>query len=356
MADPNQEFESIRAALAHIIRDEAALLRLRKKFGPDILKGSTLRNWIFGHKAKVPDGTVEGALLGLECLNLGLFPGDPTGGLEGVPSSILSTHPHSVRTTWLWAKRMWNILDIQEPQEQGARTSGRAWRMWEDVNLLRNRPDSWVVHSSRSEASVGAGSNVSPFAEELIPVDLTGAVIETNSADGMISFSRKVLQNDEHRTFGYKFVASEAFATRRSENTQFEFFGGQACIPCEEFNVLVSLPKNCIDFDLFQPFLRAASFAPISIVTPLAYVRQVVERGFSANKQDDRLVRQGFYATWATPNAAHQLYSPAELLIPEVLRDAVAKLFTEEKFVFLARFPVPNPLTFQSVFWRLPAP
>jgi len=361
-----------------LIWDKAALEKVRNKYGEDLLLPTTLKNWKSRkdeNGALIPLSAIEGMVLGVACRESSFLqdggetpPPSPQANqepldedLRDVPKSIRREHPGAVRSSCMWARKMWNILNLEILTEEPDLVVGTIWRFWEGVTLLRTRQSSGLVHGSQFEVPPAASQLPQWVRQEKIPSDSAG-ILTTNPANGTILFSQEVLQPADTSTpsdgesFGYKFSAPWIFAEGPEKNIEHEVFGGQSCIPCETVEFLVSLPSDCLEFDAAWPCLRAFSFAPIPSLSRLDYFRQVVEKGRHRGTLDEERQKNALNAIWAhhNPKVAEMIVNAETLQAPPLLKETIGSLFSAEKRVFLARFETPNPLTSQAVCWKSP--
>jgi hypothetical protein len=339
--------DAIDEDIRRIVINPKKLDLIRKEFGSDFLKESTLGNWRL--RAKIPKPARDGFILGSVVQREALIPG-----LEEIPAPLIKYRLGDVMATGLWADSAWHILNIKNTKDKLA--GGEILHFWDRANLLPEhllRPGKpvpsqlWLPHTARGETHAEFDNR---------QVIYSGA-FQDDQIKNRILYKKEFSRGTEAPvSFGYRFTARNTFRKKRDEslpreeNLAFEFFGSQAMIPVWQEHVLVSIPDEYIEFDAFQQYVTAKTFAPITPTAPVEYVKQVLTKGFAPDVHLD----PSLFATWWEVERVERLVRDSDLRLPDLLKEHCPALFESGKSVFHADREVANPLTYQMIFWNLP--
>jgi hypothetical protein len=338
---------------------------LRREF--KVLPSTTVKNW----QLPLPAALINGFILGQAMMSR--IPVDsvssgsggsehlPKGILLDVPSNIRDRYPLQVETTWLWARRMWNILVLDTAPENPADPVCSIWRFWEGVSLLPNKPYSTLGHTSFFDEKIYPSDRPFDFySYELIPKNTPGARLFREGA-GTLNFeatisnphylsqvSQKTRQPSAtpHETsLGYKYVCPWVLS---SDPQSSEVFGTQSGICCSEVHFVLSLPNQWVFTKPDKPLLDVHDFrAPIN-KTALDFFRERIDSG--SKSPDGR--RADEVRTWNRLHSpATKIFDYSKLNFPALLSADLPNLFGMHRSVFHAVLEHPDPLKALAVSW-----
>jgi hypothetical protein len=260
---------------------------------------------------------------------------------------------------------------------------------------------SWLLHFSEGEPE-----NIIDRADT-IPSGDPAATVKAAATGDLVAYERAVEFYDakslekthKSRLSGYRFTARNSFRARREEEWAFERFGGRAAIPVEKAHVVVSVPKQSVALNSFYPLVPAKTFATNRSKILENYAKKALSQDTLSSTRDEfDSFESGLFATWGETFSAElqsrskdlgflQVIDPSIVDLKEEaerlkkkeqlsrneseqrkfksqrddaekertdLEEKVLESFFAERHVFHATFPLPNPLSYQKVFWPLP--
>ncbi len=364
--------KKVRAEIEKAISDPSVVGRIQQKFG-DVLRRTTLGNYT--SLQKISKRMVDGYILAQEMMAKGSLVPDMARPEDGkhshadlplhVPSEIRTNYPDCLRTTWLWARKMWNILILNPSPTKPEDLVCTIWRFWEGVSVLPDKQYSDLVHTSFfDETMYPKRRPFSFYSYESVPKDVPGALFH-RKGKGSLTFKARI-SNPQYSSSGPRDIRRETGEPAYSEaslgykyvcpwvlsekSTDSEVFGTQSGCNCEQVNFLLSLPNQWVHTRADEPFLKVHDFYPTSDKTNLSFFTDVIDK---IPTSEDGLIMSEINSVWNKDRPrARRIMSDRDLSIPSPLAEDLPDLFEQDRSVFHATLEYPNPLKSLAVSWR----
>ncbi|MEM6485379.1 MAG: hypothetical protein AAF662_10395 [Pseudomonadota bacterium] len=330
--------EAFKTELLEAVKGNRELQRrVDELLGEGATAPSRISNW---RKRSAPDAFAVGGAIAKF-----MRPSDDDQ-LDGIPPDLAKHYGDTVTRVGLWSEAIWHVFHVA-PNQTSEHLDVRIWRYWQGIHNTAGIPKR-LSHATMADGDAGGfvsiGSPVAKFSQ--VPESIAVSS-RPNAGDVQVQCNIGTELVDA----GYMLNAKSALCSRSTETDIYEFLGGSNVIPCRKSYVIANIPKDAVSGSFFST-TRAISFAPQS--APTDYVHNLL----ASEGENRRVGVRELLEPWGETSVVEERFK--DPMFPAPLLESVREYWSNVPLpdtghrLFSASFYYPNPLTYQTLIYKLP--